>query len=60
MSDRNGYVGGLENMMVQGNVVWTKERGDEMVGVMALASTVKFLCSLYDIQWLPIGAFLYP
>jgi hypothetical protein len=33
MSDRNDCVGGLENMVVQGNVVWTKERGDEMVGV---------------------------
>jgi hypothetical protein len=33
MSDRNGCVGGLENMVVQGNVVWTNERGDEMVGV---------------------------
>jgi hypothetical protein len=89
MGDRNGCVGGLENMVVQGNVVWTEEHGDEMVGVngsvegklyghstrlfpqtpgvTALASTVKFLCSrvvilcsLYDIQWPPVGALLCP
>jgi hypothetical protein len=33
MGDINGCVGGLENMVVQGNVVWTEEHGDEMVGV---------------------------